>query len=87
LDFPNIVIKGSELQLPFQACLKVRCQHSYQLSVSVCVKMFCSLPVKQCSRLIELCCVKTYLHIHYHCLTHCCTWPAPQCSQADWLQL
>ena len=23
-DFPNIVIKGSELQLPFQACLKVR---------------------------------------------------------------
>lgn len=23
LDFPNIVIKGSELQLPFQACLKV----------------------------------------------------------------
>ena len=29
LDFPNIVIKGSELQLPFQACLKVRhaCKH------------------------------------------------------------
>jgi pre-mRNA-processing factor 8 len=25
LDFPNIVIKGSELQLPFQACLKVGC--------------------------------------------------------------
>ena len=24
LDFPNIVIKGSELQLPFQACLKWR---------------------------------------------------------------
>ena len=24
LDFPNIVIKGSELQLPFQSCLKVR---------------------------------------------------------------
>lgn len=23
MDFPNIVIKGSELQLPFQACLKV----------------------------------------------------------------
>lgn len=23
LDFPNIVIKGSDLQLPFQACLKV----------------------------------------------------------------
>lgn len=23
IDFPNIVIKGSELQLPFQACLKV----------------------------------------------------------------
>ena len=23
LDFPNIVIKGSVLQLPFQACLKV----------------------------------------------------------------
>ena len=23
LDFPNILIKGSELQLPFQACLKV----------------------------------------------------------------
>merc|ERR1712072_141054 len=23
LDFPNIVLKGSELQLPFQACLKV----------------------------------------------------------------
>ena len=23
LDYPNIVIKGSELQLPFQACLKV----------------------------------------------------------------
>ena len=23
LDFPNIVIKGSELHLPFQACLKV----------------------------------------------------------------
>lgn len=23
LDFPNIVIKGSELQLPFQTCLKV----------------------------------------------------------------
>ena len=22
LDFPNIVIKGSELQLPFQACMK-----------------------------------------------------------------
>lgn len=24
LDFPNIVIKGSELMLPFQACMKVR---------------------------------------------------------------
>eukprot|EP00941_MAST-03F_sp_MAST-3F-sp1_P001836 g1836.t1 len=24
LDFPNIVIKGSELQLPFQACLKIQ---------------------------------------------------------------
>ena len=23
LDFPNIVIKGSELQLPFQACMKI----------------------------------------------------------------
>ena len=23
LDFPNIVIKGTELQLPFQACLRV----------------------------------------------------------------
>ncbi|OLY78026.1 Pre-mRNA-processing-splicing factor 8 [Smittium mucronatum] len=23
LDFPNIVVKGSELQLPFQACLKI----------------------------------------------------------------
>ena len=23
LDFPNVIIKGSELQLPFQACLKV----------------------------------------------------------------
>jgi pre-mRNA-processing factor 8 len=23
LDFPNIIIKGSELQLPFQACLKI----------------------------------------------------------------
>lgn len=23
LDFPNIVIKGSELQLPFQSCLKI----------------------------------------------------------------
>ena len=23
LDFPNIVIKGSELQLPFLACLKI----------------------------------------------------------------
>ena len=23
LDFPNIVIKGSELTLPFQACLKI----------------------------------------------------------------
>jgi hypothetical protein len=22
-DFPNIVIKGSELQLPFQACMKL----------------------------------------------------------------
>ncbi len=22
-DFPNIVIKGTELQLPFQACLRV----------------------------------------------------------------
>lgn len=27
LDFPNIVIKGSELQLPFQACLKVCSSH------------------------------------------------------------
>eukprot|EP00940_MAST-03C_sp_MAST-3C-sp2_P002707 g2707.t1 len=24
LDFPNIVIKGSEMQLPFQACLKIQ---------------------------------------------------------------
>lgn len=24
LDFPNIVIKGSELMLPFQACMKVQ---------------------------------------------------------------
>ncbi|GMQ01409.1 hypothetical protein CsSME_00048060 [Camellia sinensis var. sinensis] len=24
LDFPNIVIKGSELQLPFKACLKIK---------------------------------------------------------------
>jgi len=23
LDFPNIVIKGSKLQLPFQACMKM----------------------------------------------------------------
>ena len=23
MDFPNIVIKGSELQLPFQSCLKI----------------------------------------------------------------
>lgn len=23
LDFPNIIIKGSDLQLPFQACLKI----------------------------------------------------------------
>ena len=23
LDFPNIVIKGSELQMPFQACMKI----------------------------------------------------------------
>jgi pre-mRNA-processing factor 8 len=23
LDFPNIILKGSELQLPFQACLKI----------------------------------------------------------------
>ena len=23
LDFPDIVIKGSELQLPFQACVKM----------------------------------------------------------------
>ena len=32
LDFPNIVIKGSELQLPFQACLKVNqfCRTSFQ---------------------------------------------------------
>ena len=25
LDFPNIVIEDSELQLPFQGCLKVNC--------------------------------------------------------------
>merc|ERR1711978_462730 len=31
LDFPNIVIKGSELQLPFQACLKVRILHTYPI--------------------------------------------------------
>ena len=29
LDFPNIVIKGSELQLPFQACLKVLTHNNY----------------------------------------------------------
>lgn len=29
LDFPNIVIKGSELQLPFQACLKVRARELF----------------------------------------------------------
>jgi pre-mRNA-processing factor 8 len=23
LDFPNIIIKGSDLQLPLQACLKI----------------------------------------------------------------
>ena len=28
-DFPNIVIKGSELQLPFQACLKVATSHTH----------------------------------------------------------
>ena len=28
-DFPNIVIKGSELQLPFQACLKVDASHTH----------------------------------------------------------
>ena len=33
LDFPNIVIKGSELQLPFQACLKV---HYYCYNCSIC---------------------------------------------------
>ena len=33
LDFPNIVIKGSELQLPFQACLKVRIKYARLLSV------------------------------------------------------
>ena len=27
LDFPNIVITGSELQLPFQAALKARSFH------------------------------------------------------------
>ena len=30
LDFPNIVIKGSELQLPFQACLKVLAHTDYE---------------------------------------------------------
>lgn len=29
LDFPNIVIKGSELMLPFQAIMKVRLLYIY----------------------------------------------------------
>lgn len=33
LDFPNIVIKGSELQLPFQACLKVSSYRVVKLDV------------------------------------------------------
>jgi pre-mRNA-processing factor 8 len=33
LDFPNIVIKGSELQLPFQACLKVCVLFSFNFLV------------------------------------------------------
>ena len=37
LDFPNIVIKGSELQLPFQACLKVRETQREGECVCVCV--------------------------------------------------
>ena len=36
LDFPNIVIKGSELQLPFQACLKVLTLLWRLLLLSVC---------------------------------------------------
>ena len=42
LDFPNIVIKGSELSLPFQACMKIEkfgdprsASHSKQLYASI----------------------------------------------------
>ena len=41
LDFPNIVIKGSELQLPFQACLKI--EKFGDLILKVQPYNFCSL--------------------------------------------
>lgn len=37
LDFPNIVIKGSELQLPFQACMKME-KFGDLILVRICVQ-------------------------------------------------
>ena len=42
LDFPNIVIKGSELQLPFQACMKME-KFGDLILVRICVKLLESL--------------------------------------------
>ena len=44
LDFPNIVITGSELQLPFQAALKVRPACRFATNCMLCFNMpMCSL--------------------------------------------
>ena len=43
LDFPNIVIKGSELQLPFQACLKIEKLGDLILSKQILDRYSCTI--------------------------------------------
>ena len=42
LDFPNIVITGSELQLPFQAALKVRPARRTATTSTLCANRQCA---------------------------------------------
>jgi hypothetical protein len=68
LDFPNIVITGSELQLPFQAALKVRALGSFRAGPLPCC--VCDLPVA------ALCCPLPFGGAMAQLLRHCAA-PCP----------
>lgn len=52
LDFPNIVIKGSELQLPFQACMKME-KFGDLILVRFTFSLYASVLTLTCDRSVQ----------------------------------